>query len=437
MRQIRQKRIGWPLGGSPLFAARAAGLLSVALGLVACSGTIDGAAPNGDECSALDRDQTLVMGANSGALTSNQQGRLPLESMASLASLASIGDEVDTLLSASALADERRDTLKELGVAQRYARISELVGATLTAFDALRNAVPRHDGGALRITELDELSRLAAQIPVQVRRIKQALRVAGVDRAAQPGLFQSLDTVKLAAQSLGSLVAEAKAAFGLSALDGRLPAAEQESIIAFSGPLPLGSSWYVFDEGHIDAIDIAYEDDRLELSVHDESVEPSVERDPAKTIFVVKSAAKVQVPDERFAFLGPVGSDVWILPEGQPEAEAAELLWAGISTHEIEAGVFVDDSVEVWFRNLVGPNGLCLFESPQDELTNPNILINSEDGLPDTLTNPVGTHRHANWAFKSPGLYLLRVQARGRLANLPGHPWVSSGNAILKFVVIP
>jgi surface-anchored protein len=269
-----------------------------------------------------------------------------------------------------------------------------------------------------------------------VRRVKQALREAGVGRSAAPGVYQALDTVKLSAQSLGARIAEARAELGVTPLDG-LTGAEQEGVITFNGPLVPGSSWYVLDEGHIDAIDAAYEDDELGLSIHDESLDPDVERDPAKTILVVKSAARVQVPDERFAFLGPVGRDVWILPEGQPEAEAQGLLWAGVATEEIESGVFLGDSIELRFQSLLGPNGLSLFESPQDEVTSPNVIMDSEDGLPDTLVTPVGIHRHMNWAFESPGVYLLNVRARGRLSLLPGNPWVTSPVAVLKFVVIP
>jgi surface-anchored protein len=210
---------------------------------------------------------------------------------------------------------------------------------------------------------------------------------------------------------------------------------EQASFRVLSGPI--GGSWYLLDEGHVDAVDVAYEDDELGLSIHDESVDPSVERDPARTILLVKSAAKLQVPDERFGFLGPVGSNVWILPEGQPEAQAAGLLWAGFATHEVDYGVFVGDSVSIRFLSVVGPNGLSIFESPQDESTNPNVLVDSEDGLPDTLAMPAGAHRHANWAFESAGVYLVRVRARGRLAEVSGNPWVQSEDAILKFVVQP
>jgi len=339
-------------------------------------------------------------------------------------------------LLAVALADDRVAAVRVPDIALRYRRVSDLANSALTAQRLLEDALTQSDSTVAGGAELDDLSRLSAQLPVQIKRIKQALRVAGVSNSTDPELFRLLNTVKLAARSLSARVLELHGNSGKSPL-AALALDEQQAIVAMNGPLSPTSSWYVLDEGHIDAIDVAYEDDELGISVHDETVDPDVERDPATTIMVVKGSAKVQIPDARFAFLGPVGTNVWILPEGQPEAEAAGLLWAGVATEEIEAGVLLNDTVDIRFRNVVGPNGFSLFESPQDELTDPAILVDSEDGLPDTLTTPVGLHRHMNWAFESPGIYLVRIQARGRLAQVPGNPWVSSSNAVLKFVVLP
>jgi surface-anchored protein len=330
----------------------------------------------------------------------------------------SLEGELRTLLLSTALADEK-------------VRFSGATSPVATQLQRLMGLSAPLDTG-----DLSALSRSAAQVPVLIKRIKKALRAEGIEPARYLEMSRSLAAVDLAARSLAARVAELQHEAGITPLDGLKPA-EREAVVALSGPLVPGSSWYVLDEGHVDAIDVAYEDAELGLSIHDESVDPDVERDPSTTILLVKSAAKVQVPDERFAFLGPVGSDVWILPEGQPEAEAAGILWPGIATAEVDAGVFLNDEVEVRFRSLVGPDGLSLFESPQDEVTSPAVLVDSEDGLPDTLTTPVGTHRHMNWAFEAAGVYLLRVQARGRLAEVPGNPWVSSANAVLKLVVLP
>ncbi|MFD0855559.1 hypothetical protein ACFQ07_25180, partial [Actinomadura adrarensis] len=43
----------------------------------------------------------------------------------------------------------------------------------------------------------------------------------------------------------------------------------------------------VLESGHVDAIDIEYEDGELEVHVHDETVEPDVAREPDDVLFRV------------------------------------------------------------------------------------------------------------------------------------------------------
>jgi surface-anchored protein len=394
--------------GGGVWPTQTVACVALCFGSIGCSGLVT------DEAAVHDDSVSVAEQASADQVASATTLRARL----SPGAVSSLEDELGTLLLSTALADEKL-------------RFASVPSEAVTHFQRVMDLSEELDTG-----DLTRLSRSAAQVPVLIKRIKQALRAGGIEDLRYQEAARSLTAVKLAAQSLAARVAELQNEGGFSPLQGLTPA-EREAVVTLSGPLVPGSSWYVLDEGHIDAIDVAYEDDELGLSIHDESVDPDVERDPAKTILLVKSAAKVQVPDARFAFLGPVGTDVWILPEGQPEAEAAGILWPGIATAEVDAGVFSDDQVDVDFRNLVGPDGLSLFESPQDEVSNPTVLVDSENGLPDTLTTPVGIHRHVNWAFESPGVYLLRVQARGRLAELPGTPWVSSANAVLKFVVLP
>lgn len=410
-------------------AKTSAWYMGLGLGLLACSGAPGSVEDGGPDPSAETGESAAL------SVTERSAAARTIDRKNLAGAMHELQSDVGTLLLAAALVEERARGIGEDPSRAAYGRISELAAAAASAGDALTALSPAQAAERTR-EELSSLSRTAAQIPVQVKRLKQELRAAGADRATHGALFASLDTLKLAARSLGARVAEAQQTSGISPLE-LLSTAEREAVTTYSGPLFPGSSWYVLTEGHVDLIDVAYEDDELGISIHDESVTPDVERDPATTILVVKSSARVQVPDERFAFLGPVGSDVWILPEGQAEAEAADLLWPGISTEEVEASVFLNDSIDVRFLSVVGPNGMSLFESPEDEIANPNILVDSEDGLPDTLTTPVGIHRHANWAFESPGLYLVKVQARGQLAQLPGNPWVSSEKAVLKFVVVP
>jgi surface-anchored protein len=168
----------------------------------------------------------------------------------------------------------------------------------------------------------------------------------------------------------------------------------------------------VISKGHVDVIGLAYEDGALDLHIHDESVEPGVEREPHEVRFQVPPGAGTTVPaDPSYAFLGAAGAPVWILPQTQNP----DLIWAGLGTEEIEPGVFRNDAVAVTFRFLVAPGDLAVYT--EDAFGLPaDILVDSGDGLPDTVTLPAGDHLHANWAFDAPGHYWVLVTASGTLA---------------------
>jgi surface-anchored protein len=174
----------------------------------------------------------------------------------------------------------------------------------------------------------------------------------------------------------------------------------------------------VLSQGHIDAVDVHYEDGGLHLHVHDETVDPGVERDPADVVLRVLPGAQTSVPDDpAYGFLGSAGSPVWILPEAQDP----ELLWPGLSTEELESGVFAGDSVTLTLRRVRGPGALSVFTT--DALGAPDVLANSGDGTPDCLTLAVGGHSHVNWGFTKAGVYRAVFQASATLAD--GTPVVS------------
>ena len=181
----------------------------------------------------------------------------------------------------------------------------------------------------------------------------------------------------------------------------------------------------VLSSGHVDIVDIAYEDGALDIGVHDETVERQVD----DVVLLVRNAARTTVPDHpAFGFLGAAGKPVWILPEIQDE----RLLWPGIATEEIEAGVFAGDTVSLAVQKVIGPGHLALFT--EDAVGNPNVLIDSADGLPDALPLQAGSHKHASWAFSKAGVYLIKVRATGTRTD---GTTVTSAPAVYKVVVQP
>jgi surface-anchored protein len=212
------------------------------------------------------------------------------------------------------------------------------------------------------------------------------------------------------------------------ALLGAAVAALTVAVLAVGGPAQ--AAGVVLSQGHVDAVDVAFEDGAFEISVHDETVDPGVERDPASVVFKVPAQAAVTVPAEpAYGFLGAPGSTVYVLPE----VETAGLLWAGLATEELEPGVFAGDSIRLRFRQVLGPDGFSLFAT--DPAGAPVVAVDSENGLPDAVTLPVATHAHYNWAFEQPGTYRIKVVVAARLAATGAT--VTSAPVWLTFVVCP
>ncbi|MDG4820504.1 choice-of-anchor M domain-containing protein [Asanoa sp. WMMD1127] len=177
----------------------------------------------------------------------------------------------------------------------------------------------------------------------------------------------------------------------------------------------------VIDHGHVDVVGVAVEDGNLHLHVHDESVEPDVEREPEDVRFRVLPAAATSVPtDPAYAFLGAAGDPVWILPQTQDP----DLIWAGLGTEEIDAGVLRADTVNVTFA-VLGPGDVAVYTENAFGLP-ADILVDTGDGQPDTFALPTGDHLHANWAFEEPGTYRITVAVTGRLAAT-GRPVADAG----------
>ena len=180
-----------------------------------------------------------------------------------------------------------------------------------------------------------------------------------------------------------------------------------------AGALPATASPVVIiSQGHVDAVDVHYEDGGLDLHVHDDTVDPSVERDPADVVLRVLPGARTTVPDDpAYRFLGTSGAPVWVLPQTQD----LELLWPGLSTEELEPGVFAGDTVTLALCKVRGPGALSVFTT--DAFGAPTVLANSGDGTPDRLALGVAGHRHVNWGFTKPGWYRATFQATATLTD--------------------
>jgi surface-anchored protein len=189
----------------------------------------------------------------------------------------------------------------------------------------------------------------------------------------------------------------------------------------------------ILSQGHVD-IGIAYEDDAWDLHVHDESEPPpgGTEYEPDEVILLVGAGAEMTVPESiAFSFLGNPGDSVWILPQN----ENSSLLFLGIATEEIEAGVFELDRVRLTLAGYNGPGHFALYQV--DGFGSPTVYMNTRDGVSsdDHYNALVNTHAHFNWAFSDPGTYTLTFEGSGTL--LDGGLFTSSGPIDYTFTVVP
>ncbi|MEV1007865.1 choice-of-anchor M domain-containing protein [Streptomyces sp. NPDC049881] len=182
----------------------------------------------------------------------------------------------------------------------------------------------------------------------------------------------------------------------------------------------------VLSEGHVDVIDISYEDGELGLGLHDETTGTGVERDPADVTLWVKPEAELAVPSNpAYSFLGSPGDPVWILPQSLDP----DLLYAGWAAHEVPAGVFADDTVTVELTSVSGPGDVSSWDIVAAQ---PVLNFDSGDGLPDAFDVSAGGHHHTNWGFEAEGDYTLTFEAS---AELPDGTVVTSEPTAYHFTV--
>lgn len=185
-----------------------------------------------------------------------------------------------------------------------------------------------------------------------------------------------------------------------------LTAAMLMSVVA--GPATAATP-VTLDSGHVDVFGIAFEDGQFDLHVHDETND--VEYAPSQVRLAVKPEARTEVPnDPAYAFLGAPGSPVWVLPQ----VEDPQLLWPGIATEEVEPGIFVNDALTLKVECVSGPAGFSIFTT--DPVGAPSVLVDSGNGLPDSVAVTAANHLHANWAFEAAGSYTINVRVSGTLA---------------------
>ncbi|MFE9687297.1 choice-of-anchor M domain-containing protein [Streptomyces sp. NPDC006285] len=165
--------------------------------------------------------------------------------------------------------------------------------------------------------------------------------------------------------------------------------------------------------GHVDVLDAEWDGADLHLHVHDE--ETDTEYEPADVTLSVPTAAKVTNPG--YGFLGS-GSQIWLLPDTEVEADAAGVLFADISTEHLTTGVFANNNVSYRLvsatRNGAATEDFSIYTGSGVRWYDSNTATTSYK----SRTFAVGVHNHANWAFEEPGTYQLTFRVQGTVGGV-------------------
>jgi putative ABC transporter-associated repeat protein len=167
---------------------------------------------------------------------------------------------------------------------------------------------------------------------------------------------------------------------------------------------PVGHGRVAIDDGHVD-IGPRLLDGRWRIQIRDDSVRPSLWREPSDVVLQALSAARVTVPDERaFRFLGQPGASVWLLPQVQRQG----ILWPGWNTQDPDVAATIRREASWTLRSVDGPGRFVLFEN--GAFGAPRVLFDSGRALPQEVGIDADTHVHGNWAFSRPGGYRLAIE---------------------------
>jgi surface-anchored protein len=163
----------------------------------------------------------------------------------------------------------------------------------------------------------------------------------------------------------------------------------------------------VLDDGHID-IAARLVDGALRTQVKDTTQGPAalVWRDLASVGLHVTDEARTEVPaGGGYDFLGPAGSEIWLLPQTQQ----AGILWPGWNTEAVDYGQL--SGPVTWSLDAVeGPGRLAVYEL--GALGQVEVVFDPDERLPQSLDIATPTHAHGNWVFTEPGTYALTFSHR-------------------------
>lgn len=171
------------------------------------------------------------------------------------------------------------------------------------------------------------------------------------------------------------------------------------------------------NNGHVDlrAMEV---DGKFSVALGDDSrqhAKESVLRTINSTTLEVTKLAKVKregnvLADESYDVLGPKGSELYVLPQGQQPGR----VWPGFSSEALDR-VKYPEGATMTLTPVSAPEGGKWFAYTENLGAINRMYASSEKASDVPL--PPGTHMHTAWAFTKPGTYTIDVTARAKQAG--------------------
>lgn len=168
------------------------------------------------------------------------------------------------------------------------------------------------------------------------------------------------------------------------------------------------------NNGHVDlrAMEV---DGQFSVALGDDSrqhAKESVLRTINSTTLEVTKLAKVKregnvLADESYDVLGPKGSELYVLPQGQQPGR----VWPGFSSEALDR-VKYPEGATMTLTPVSAPEGGKWFAYTENLGAISRMYASSEKASDVPL--PPGTHMHTAWAFTKPGTYTIDVTARAK-----------------------
>ena len=171
------------------------------------------------------------------------------------------------------------------------------------------------------------------------------------------------------------------------------------------------------NNGHVDlrAMEVG---GKFSVALGDDSrqhAKESVFRTINSTTLEVTKLAKVKregnvLADESYDVLGPKGSELYVLPQGQQPGR----VWPGFSSEALDR-VKYPEGATMTLTPVSAPEGGKWFAYTENLGAINRMYASSEKASEVPL--PPGTHMHTAWAFTKPGTYTIDVTARAKQSS--------------------